>query len=467
MAITQALISVSDKSGVLEFAQGLHQLGVKILSTGGTAKLFADNDIPVTEVADYTGFPEMLDGRVKTLQPKVHAGILARRDLPEHVATLKKHDIPTIDLVVVNLYPFAATIAKPGCTLEDAIENIDIGGPAMVRSAAKNHAHVAIVTDPADYADVLAEMQTNKCAVSDATRFDLAKKAFSHTAAYDSMISNYLTAINSDGTKSAFPGTDQFQLRQGARHALRREPAPAAPRSIATSFRLVGGISGYTQLQGKELSYNNIGDADAAWELVKTFDQPACVIVKHANPCGVAIADTALNAYKLAYSTDTTSAFGGIIAFNRELDAESATQITANQFVELIIAPSATEAALKVTAAKQNVRVLTVPLSNAHNQFDFKRVSGGLLVQTPDALNVQAVATQSRDQAATHQGTTDRPVVRLACGEICEVQRHRVLQGRSDTGRRCRADEPRGQHTHRQHQGAERGSELDRFRCIV
>ena len=225
-AIKQALISVSDKSGVLEFAQGLDQLGVKILSTGGTAKLLADNGIPVTEVADYTGFPEMLDGRVKTLQPKVHAGILARRDLPEHVATLKKHGIPTIDLVVVNLYPFAATVAKPDCTLEDAIENIDIGGPTMVRAAAKNHGHVAIVTDPADYADVLAEMQTNNGAVSDATRFDLAKKAFSHTAAYDSAISNYLTAINADGTQERVPGADQFQFRQGAGHALRREPAP-------------------------------------------------------------------------------------------------------------------------------------------------------------------------------------------------------------------------------------------------
>ncbi len=327
MPITQALISVSDKSGVLEFAQGLHALGVKILSTGGTAKLFADNGIPVTEVADYTGFPEMLDGRVKTLQPKVHAGILARRDLPEHVATLKKHDIPTIDLVVVNLYPFAATIAKPGCTLEDAIENIDIGGPTMVRSAAKNHAHVAIVTDPADYADVLAEMQTNKCEVSAATKFDLAKKAFSHTAAYDSMISNYLTAINSDGSKSDFPAQINFNFAkvQEMRYGENPHQKAAFYRDLVP---LVGGISGYTQLQGKELSYNNIGDADAAWELVKTFDQPACVIVKHANPCGVAIADTPLNAYKLAYATDTTSAFGGIIAFNRELDAESATQIT-------------------------------------------------------------------------------------------------------------------------------------------
>ena len=289
----------------------------------------------------------------------------------------------------MNLYPFAATIAKPGCTLEDAIENIDIGGPTMVRAAAKNHAHVAIVTDPADYADVLAEMQTNNGAVCDATRFDLAKKAFSHTAAYDSAISNYLTAIDSDGTRSAFPAQINFNFAkvQDMRYGENPHQSAAFYRDLNP---VAGGIADYTQLQGKELSYNNVGDADAAWECVKTFEQPACVIVKHANPCGVAIADSALNAYKLAYATDTTSAFGGIIAFNRELDAETATQITANQFVEVIIAPSATEAALQVTAAKQNVRVLSVPLSSAHNQFDFKRVSGGLLVQSPDTLNVQA-----------------------------------------------------------------------------
>jgi len=388
-AIKQALISVSDKAGVLEFAQGLQQLGVNILSTGGTAKLLADNGVPVTEVADYTGFPEMLDGRVKTLQPKVHAGILARRDLPEHVETLKQHDIPTIDLVVVNLYPFAATVAKPGCTLEDAIENIDIGGPTMVRAAAKNHAHVAIVTDPADYPDVLAEMQTNGGAVSDASRFELAKKAFSHTAAYDGMISNYLTAVGADGSAQSYPEQINFSFAkvQDMRYGENPHQSAAFYRDLNT---VPGGIADYTQLQGKELSYNNVGDADAAWECVKTFDQPACVIVKHANPCGVAVADTPLNAYKLAYATDPTSAFGGIIAFNRELDEASATQIVANQFVEVIIAPGATEAALKVTAAKQNVRVLAVPLSGAHNQYDMKRVTGGLLVQSPDAFNVQA-----------------------------------------------------------------------------
>ncbi len=388
-AIKQALISVSDKAGVLAFAKGLHQIGVKILSTGGTARLLADNGIPVTEVADYTGFPEMLDGRVKTLQPKVHAGILARRDLPEHVATLAKHNIPTIDLVVVNLYPFAATVAQPGCTLEDAIENIDIGGPTMVRAAAKNHQHVAIVTDPADYAIVLDEMRANKGAVSNATRFELAKKAFSHTAAYDSAISNYLTAINADGIRSAYPAQINFNFAkvQDMRYGENPHQSAAFYRDLNA---VKCGIADYTQLQGKALSYNNIGDADAAWECVKTFAQPACVIVKHANPCGVAIADTPLNAYKLAYATDSTSAFGGIIAFNRELDEATAAQIVANQFVEVIIAPSASEAALKITAAKQNVRVLTVPPSFAANQFDFKRVNGGLLVQSPDTLNVQA-----------------------------------------------------------------------------
>jgi phosphoribosylaminoimidazolecarboxamide formyltransferase/IMP cyclohydrolase len=387
--ITQALISVSDKSGIVEFAQGLSRLGINILSTGGTAKLLADNQIPVTEVADYTGFPEMLDGRVKTLQPKVHAGILARRDLPEHVATLEKHGIPTIDLVVVNLYPFSATIAKPNCTLDEAIENIDIGGPTMVRAAAKNHSHVAIITNPNDYVDVLAEIETNCGIVSDVTRFELAKKAFSHTAAYDSAISNYLTTLNEDGSRNEFPAQINFNFAkvQDMRYGENPHQKAAFYRDLIS---VAGGIADYTQLQGKELSYNNVGDADAAWELVKTFDQPACVIVKHANPCGVAIADSALNAYKLAYATDTTSAFGGIIAFNRELDAESAAAITTNQFVELIIAPSASDAALKITAAKQNVRVLSVPLSNAHNAFDFKRVNGGLLVQSPDTLNVQA-----------------------------------------------------------------------------
>lgn len=391
--IKRALLSVSDKSGVLEFAQGLQQLGITILSTGGTAKLLADAGVAVIEVSDYTGFPEMLDGRVKTLHPKIHAGILGRRDLPAHVATMQQHDLPNIDMVVVNLYPFAATIAQPNCTLEDAIENIDIGGPTMVRAAAKNHLHVAIITDANDYADILAEMQTNASALSDATRFDLAKKAFSHTAAYDSAISNYLTTVNADGTRSAYP--EQINLNFAKVQDMRYGENPHQSAAFYRDLIAVpGGIADYLQVQGKALSYNNIADADAAWECVKTFssdhfNQAACVIVKHANPCGVAVAETPLRAYQSAYATDPTSAFGGIIAFNRELDEATATAITAQQFVEVIIAPSATEAALKVTAAKQNVRVLTVPLSGAHNQFDLKRVSGGLLLQSPDTLNVQ------------------------------------------------------------------------------
>jgi len=402
--IKQALISVSDKTGVLEFAKGLQQLGVTILSTGGTAKILADNGIPVTEVADYTGFPEMLDGRVKTLQPKVHAGILARRDLPEHAATLEKYSIPTIDLVVVNLYPFGATVAKPECTLTDAIENIDIGGPTMVRAAAKNHQHVAIVTDSNDYSNILTEMHANGGAVSSATRFDLAKKAFSHTAAYDSAISNYLTTVQADGTRSEYPTQINFNFAkvQDMRYGENPHQNAAFYRDLNA---VPGGIADYTQLQGKELSYNNIGDADAAWECVKTFEQPACVIVKHANPCGVAIADAPLNAYQLAYKTDPTSAFGGIIAFNRELDAETATAITANQFVEVIIAPSMTEAARQVVTAKQNVRLLTVPLSKSHNQYDVKRVNGGLLVQSPDTLDVQAeqLRVVSKEQPSADQ----------------------------------------------------------------
>ena len=386
--IKQALLSVSDKSGILELAQGLQQLGINILSTGGTAKLLADAGIPVVEVSDYTGFPEMLDGRVKTLHPKIHAGILGRRDVPAHVATMQQHGLPNIDLVVVNLYPFSATVARPHCTLEDAIENIDIGGPTMVRAAAKNHPHVAIVTDPNDYADLLAEMQTNNSALSDTTRFDLAKKAFSHTATYDSAISNYLTTVQANGTRNEYP--EQINLNFTKVQDMRYGENPHQSAAFYRDLTAVpGGIADYLQVQGKALSYNNIGDADAAWECVKTFTQTACVIVKHANPCGVAIAETPLQAYQSAYATDPTSAFGGIIAFNRELDEATAVAITSQQFVEVIIAPSATVAALKITAAKQNVRVLTVPLSGAHNKFDLKRVSGGLLVQSPDTLNVQ------------------------------------------------------------------------------
>jgi phosphoribosylaminoimidazolecarboxamide formyltransferase/IMP cyclohydrolase len=386
--IRQALLSVSDKTGIVEFARGLARFGVRLISTGGTASLLRGSGLQVTEVADYTGFPEMLDGRVKTLHPAIHAGILARRDLPAHAEALGAAGFGTIDLVAVNLYPFGQTVAKPGCTLEEAIENIDIGGPAMVRSAAKNHRHVAVVTDPADYAPLLAEMASANGAVGADTRFRLAQKAFSHTAAYDGAISNYLTALDAGGARAQFPArlNLQFELAQRLRYgenphqnaAFYRDPRPAA-----------GSLGAYAQLQGKDLSYNNIADADAAWECVKTFDAPACVIVKHANPCGAALGATALEAYRKAFATDPTSAFGGIIAFNREIDAEAA-QAVAQQFVEVVIAPALAAGALEAFARKTNIRVLQVPPGAGSNSFDMKRVGGGLLVQTPDSLNIAA-----------------------------------------------------------------------------
>ena len=399
MTIKQALISVSDKTGVLEFAQGLAAQGVNLLSTGGTAKMLRDAGLNVTEIGDDTGFPEMLDGRVKTLHPKVHGGILARRDLPEHLATIEAHGIPTIDLVCVNLYPFAATIAKAGVTLEDAIENIDIGGPAMVRSSAKNYNGVAIVTDPEDYAPLLAEMKANGGALQLATRFGLAKKAFTHTARYDSMIANWLTGLDEGAeakpaeaapVPAIFPAKLQLAfdrteiLRYGENShqsaAFYREPNPVA-----------GSIAAYTQLQGKELSYNNIADSDAAWECVKSFDAPACVIVKHANPCGVAIDGTLLGAYEKAFKTDSTSAFGGIIAFNGEVGIDVVNAMNERKhFVEVLIAPSFTAEAKTALAGKTNLRVLVVPISRVLNTLEFKRVGGGLLVQTPDDFTAQA-----------------------------------------------------------------------------
>jgi len=389
--IERALLSVSDKTGIVEFARGLAEQGVEILSTGGTAKLLAEQGIAVTEVSDYTGFPEMLDGRVKTLHPKVHGGILGRRDLPEHVAKMAEHGIGNIDLVCVNLYPFEATIAKADCTLEDAIENIDIGGPTMVRSAAKNWAHVAIVTDAADYPALLDELKANSGALAKTTRFELAKKAFTHTAAYDGAISNYLTSL-ADGVVTGVPERAAFPNRLNAQFVKVQDMRYGEnPHQSAAFYRDLdpaqGSIAHYKQLQGKELSYNNIADADAAWEAVKTFAEPACVIVKHANPCGVAVAADPLTAYRLAFATDTTSAFGGIIAFNREVDAATVEAVT-GQFLEVLIAPAFTDSAKAVIAAKKNVRVLEVPLTNGANTFDLKRVGGGLLVQTPDIRNV-------------------------------------------------------------------------------
>jgi len=384
----QALISVSDKTGVLEFARGLHALGCMLLSTGGTARLLADAGLPVTEVADHTGFPEMLDGRVKTLHPKIHGGLLARRDVPAHMAALKQHGIATIDLLVVNLYPFEATVAKPGCTLDDAIENIDIGGPAMVRSAAKNWKDVAVLTDASQYAQVLAELKSAGL-VSQATKFALAVAAFNRISNYDAAISDYLSSLQSDGTRSAYPAQSngRFVKLQDLRYGENPHQSAAFYRDLAPA---PGSLVTATQLQGKELSYNNIADADAAWECVKSFDTSACVIVKHANPCGVALGADATEAYSKALKTDPTSAFGGIIAFNCELDAAGAT-LVAKQFLEVLIAPGFTPEALLVLAAKRNVRVLQIALpagGKGRNAQDVKRVGSGLLIQSADNRDV-------------------------------------------------------------------------------
>jgi phosphoribosylaminoimidazolecarboxamide formyltransferase / IMP cyclohydrolase len=388
-----ALISVSDKTGVLDFARELHALGCKLLSTGGTAKLLSDAGLPVTEVADHTGFPEMLDGRVKTLHPKVHGGLLARRDVPEHMAALQQHGIATIDILVVNLYPFEATVAKPGCTLEDAIENIDIGGPAMVRSAAKNWKDVAVLTDAAQYAVVLAELKNG--GIQSTTKFALSVAAFNRIAVYDGAISDYLSSLNADGSKAEFPAQTnaRFVKLQDLRYgenphqtaAFYRDMHPA-PGSLVTA----------QQLQGKELSYNNIADADAAWECVKSFSagvsSATCVIVKHANPCGVAVGANAAEAYAKAFKTDPTSAFGGIIAFNCELDAAGAA-LVAKQFVEVLMAPSFTPEALALFAAKPNTRVLKIALPSSgdlgRNAQDMKRVGSGLLIQSADNHELQ------------------------------------------------------------------------------
>jgi phosphoribosylaminoimidazolecarboxamide formyltransferase/IMP cyclohydrolase len=390
MSQLTALISVSDKTGILEFAQELHGLGIKLLSTGGTAKLLADAGLPVTEVAQHTGFPEMLDGRVKTLHPKIHGGLLARRDLPEHVAALREHGIDTIDILAVNLYPFEATVAKPGCTLEDAIENIDIGGPAMVRSAAKNWKDVTVLTDASQYAGVLSELKSAG-KTSDKTRFACSVAAFNRIAQYDAAISNYLSAINEDGTHNAFPGqmNSSFVKVQDLRYGENSHQSAALYRDLHPA---PGSLVTGKQLQGKELSYNNIADADAAWECVKSFEAPACVIVKHANPCGVAVAPSAAEAYAKAFKTDPTSAFGGIIAFNRVVD-KAAAEAVVKQFVEVLMAPGFTEEAKAVFAPKVNVRLLQIelpaaggktPWEQGRNAMDSKRVGSGILIQSAD-----------------------------------------------------------------------------------
>jgi len=405
-----ALISVSEKAGIVELARALHALGVGLLSTGGTAKLLEAQGLPVTEVAQLTGFPEMLDGRVKTLHPKVHGGLLARRDVPEHMQALEDHGIDTIDLLVVNLYPFEATVAKPGCTLDDAIENIDIGGPAMVRSAAKNWKDVAVLTDSAQYAPVLAELQASG-KLSDATRFALAVAAFNRITNYDAAISDYLSSLQGDGSRVLFPAQSngRFTKIQDLRYGENPHQQAAYYRDLHPApGSLVTGL----QLQGKELSYNNIADADAAWECVKSFDTPACVIVKHANPCGVALGASALQAYEKAFQTDPTSAFGGIIAFNSPLDGVTA-QAVSKQFVEVLIATDFTPEALEVFKAKANVRLLKIALppggatdwDQGRNAVDIKRVGSGLLMQTADnhELKLSDLKVVTRQQPTPQQ----------------------------------------------------------------
>ncbi|WP_150299632.1 bifunctional phosphoribosylaminoimidazolecarboxamide formyltransferase/IMP cyclohydrolase [Pseudomonas profundi] len=413
LPVRRALISVSDKTGIVEFARELSALNVEILSTGGTFKLLREQGIEAVEVADYTGFPEMMDGRVKTLHPKIHGGILGRRDMDGEV--MQQHGIQPIDLVAVNLYPFAATVARPGCSLPDAIENIDIGGPTMVRSAAKNHKDVTIVVNASDYADIIESLKSG--GLSYAQRFDLALKAFEHTAAYDGMIANYLGTIDktretlSTEERSAFPRTfnSQFLKVQDMRYgenphqsaAFYREAQPA-DASIATAV----------QLQGKELSYNNVADTDAALECVKSFTKPACVIVKHANPCGVAVVPDneggIRQAYELAYATDSESAFGGIIAFNRELDGETAKAIVYRQFVEVIIAPRISAAAREAVSAKANVRLLECGEWTTERQagWDYKRVNGGLLVQSRDT----GMITEADLKVVTRRAPTEQEV---------------------------------------------------------
>ncbi len=396
MKLSTALLSVSDKTGIVEFAQALSQRGIKLLSTGGTAALLKQAGLSVTEVAEHTGSPEILDGRVKTLHPKIHGGLLGRRDDDIHLNTMKEHNIAPIDLLVVNLYPFRETIAKPGCNFADAIENIDIGGPAMLRAAAKNHGTetggVTVVIDPSDYDQVLQEIDANG-QTSYALRLKLASKVYAHTASYDGAITNYLTSLadaapaqEAEPARKQWPATLTVQVQQ--HQELRYGENPHQSAAFYIDPNAPEGLLGrYRQLQGKELSYNNIADSDAAWECVRTFEAPACVIVKHANPCGVAVAESAVAAYQKAFKTDPTSAFGGIIAFNRQVDLATA-QAVSEQFMEVLLAPSYTAEALELLAAKKNVRVLELAMGNGKNDFDIKRVGGGWLVQDPDAFEL-------------------------------------------------------------------------------
>ncbi|EGQ8156076.1 bifunctional phosphoribosylaminoimidazolecarboxamide formyltransferase/IMP cyclohydrolase [Vibrio alginolyticus] len=433
--IRRALISVSDKTGIVEFAQALAERGVDILSTGGTARLLAEQGIAVTEVSDYTGFPEMMDGRVKTLHPKVHGGVLGRRGQDDDV--MEKHGINPIDMVVVNLYPFAETVAKEGCTLADAVENIDIGGPTMVRSAAKNHKDVTIVVNAGDYGRVITEMDANDKSLTLETRFDLAIAAFEHTAAYDGMIANYFGTMvpsygeNKEGDEeSKFPRTfnQQFEKKQDMRYG---ENSHQAAAFYVEANPQEASVSTARQIQGKALSYNNIADTDAALECVKEFNEPACVIVKHANPCGVALGKDILEAYNRAYQTDPTSAFGGIIAFNQELDAATATAIVERQFVEVIIAPSVSAEAIEVVAAKKNVRLLECgEWTTKTTGFDVKRVNGGLLVQDRDQ---GMVSLDDLKVVSKRQPTEEELKDALFCWKVAKyVKSNAIVYSKSD-----------------------------------
>lgn len=381
--VSRALISVSDKNGIVDFARALQELNIELLSTGGTFRLLKENNISVTEVSDYTNFPEMMDGRVKTLHPKVHGGILGRRGVDDEV--MEEHSIKPIDMVVVNLYPFASTVSDPTCTLPDAIENIDIGGPTMVRSAAKNHKDVAVLVNNNDYAEVVEELKKNQGQLKYQTRYELMVKAFEHTAGYDGMIANHFGSRGTDNTARDFSNT--FNMQYFKTQEMRYGENPHQKAAFYTEASPTeASVATAKQLQGKELSFNNIADTDAALECVKQFDEPACVIVKHANPCGVAVASDIGAAYELAFATDPESAFGGIIAFNRELDSKTARAICEKQFVEVIIAPTVSADASAVVAEKKNVRLLACGMwdSQRPNDFDYKRVNGGLLIQDRD-----------------------------------------------------------------------------------
>lgn len=427
--IRRALISVSDKTGILEFAKALSSRGVEILSTGGTARMLSQAGLPVIEVSDYTGFPEMMDGRVKTLHPKIHGGILGRRTIDDEV--MEQHGIKPIDLVVVNLYPFARTVADPDCPLEKAIENIDIGGPTMVRAAAKNHKDVAIVVNAGDYDRVIAEMDSNENSLTYETRFDLAIAAFEHTAMYDGMIANYFgTKVPSYGiaeecfADSKFPRTLnlQFIKKQDMRYG---ENSHQAAAFYVEKDNSEANVSSARQLQGKALSYNNIADTDAALECVKQFDEPACVIVKHANPCGVALGSDLHDAYSKAFRTDPTSAFGGIIAFNRELDAKTAQQIVANQFCEVIIAPKVSDEAQTIVSQKKNVRLMECGFwEKKVPSMDCRRVNGGLLVQDRD---LGMVGLEDLMVVTKRQPTQSELEELLFCWKVCKFVKSNAI----------------------------------------